>query len=63
MIFIAAMACIVLLYFFGFKVIYVVGGVLAVLYAAAILSARRAAPAPEKRGDRFEFDSGSGPGR
>jgi len=57
MIFIAAMTLVVLLYFFGFKVIYFAAGGVAVLYTAAVVSARRSPATPEKRNGPFDFDS------
>jgi len=41
MIFIVIMALVVMVYFFGLKVLYLTGGLFALFYAYAILSARR----------------------
>jgi len=60
MIFVAAMALVVLLYFFGFKAVYFVAGGLVVFYAAAVLSACRAPATSEKRKDSIGFDSDTG---
>jgi len=58
MFFIFAMAIIVLLYLFGFKVIYFTAGGLVAFYAVAVVSARRSISSSEKRSSAFDSESG-----